>query len=101
MPCRPAWATTKYEVDAVLLDRDEGEDLLVEVLADNLARVEEGELHEEGEPAELSAGLLDQLCAGDGGAAGCHEVVHHEDLVAGLESVAMDLQLVGAILEGI
>ena len=64
-----------------LVNLDEREDLLVVLLANNLARVEVGKLKDEGKARDLGTGLLDELGRGDARAAGGDEVVNNQNAV--------------------
>ena len=56
-------------------------------------------LDQEAEPDDLPAERLDQPAGRGGRAAGGEHVVDDEDLLAGVDRVAVDLELVGAVLE--
>src|SRR5204862_1270742 len=64
-----------------------------------VAALQEVELDEEREPDDLALEALDELDRALDGAAGGEEVVDDEDLLAGLDGVAVDLERVRAVLE--
>src|SRR6185437_1904722 len=78
------------------LVRDDGVDF---ASGEPFAPVEEPELDEEGEADDLAPEPLRQLKRGLGGSAGREHVVDDEDLLAGPDGVAVDLEEVGSVLE--
>ena len=66
-----------------------------------VATLEEGQLDEEGQADDLALQPLHQVDRAADRAAGRQEVVDDQDLLAGLDRVAVDLERVGAVLEGV
>src|SRR3954467_12628196 len=66
-----------------------------------VAPLEEVELDEKGEPDDVALEPLDQLDRALDGAAGREEVVDDQDLLARLDRIAVDLEGVRAVLEGV
>src|ERR671911_3197152 len=63
------------------------------------AAVQGGELYEERDACDGSAGVLDEVAHGAGGAARCEEVVGDEDAGARGDGVRVSLKRVGAVLQ--
>ena len=66
-----------------------------------VAALEEVELDEEREADDLALEPLDELDRALDRAAGREQVVDDQDLLAGLDRVAVDLERVRAVLEGV
>src|SRR5207244_13100234 len=75
---------------------DEAEEVVAGHLVPSL---EEGELHQGGDPDDLASQTLDQPGRGPGRPAGGQNVVHDEDPVSGGDGVLVDLEHGRAVLE--
>src|SRR3954447_2208923 len=77
------------------------DDAVREVIAQPLSTLEEEQLDEEGKANDFCLERLDQLDRPQNGAASGEQVVHDEHALARLERVLVDLESVGAVLEGV
>lgn len=63
-----------------------------------LSSIEEGQLHQEDEAKQLTAELADKVAGAGSGATGCNEIIDDDDLLTRLDTVALQLEEVLAVL---